>query len=504
MTVPAITVEFYDGAAWQDVSADVVGSFQYGHGLLSPSPTDRVSPPGMLECEMDNSAANSGAKLGYYSYDHANVRTGWRIGAKLRVKIVSGGNTRYDLYRIKDIQPAPGLYASRRVAVTAVDYMDEFEIRKLTALTVQTGKRGDELLTTLVASMPIAPTATSYDTGLYLLPYAFHDDEDENTYCVTVLQKIGQSDLSYIYVDGNATGGETLHYEQPQKRYTTTASAATFSNTMIEMDLGHGRDDIYNNIKVTTNPVEVGTAIEVVASVPAEIPLEPSEHKIITLRYIDSSTDRRISAINLQTATAGTDYNFSSRSGTQSGDLNGSLTAVFTQGANSVSADLTNGSATQKGYVLPLQARGNKVTTNNKVESISKDTTSINTYGERTLNFNMPYQSSANVGKVVADELLRRTKDEHTQIKSITYNANRNSTFMGYALTLFIGSRITVTETVSGVSTDFFVNGMEFNVDPGKILNVTYYLERAFGAAGATYFVLDTSVLDGMDILLPL
>ena len=96
MTSVTTTLEFYDGSNWQDLSGDTItGSLRWGGGILGSNPTDRVAAPGAIEFELNNSTSNSGAKLGYYSPDHANVRTGWALKAPVRVKCVSGGNTKY-------------------------------------------------------------------------------------------------------------------------------------------------------------------------------------------------------------------------------------------------------------------------------------------------------------------------------------------------------------------------------------------------------------------------
>lgn len=503
MTSATVTVEFYNGSSWVDISADVVGSFKHGHGITSQGPVDRVATTGTFEFDMNNSTTNAGGLNGYYSPGHANVRAGWAIGAKVRVKKVYSTNTRYDLYRIKDIEPTPGEKGARTVAVTAVDYMDEFEIRKISELSVQVDKRGDELLTTLVSSMPIAPTATSYDTGLYLLPYAFHDEQDEDTFAITVLQKIAQSDMSYIYVDGDSTGGETLIYEQPQKRYTNTTSLATFSNTMIELDTTQARDNIYNKVRVTVNPVEVGTDVnEVVAKSENVIDMEPNAQKTVTLRYIDQTTTRRISAKDILTPVVGTDYIFSKRRKSLQGEYNASLTVTFSIGSNSVSAQLEN-TIGYKGYVTKMQARGTKLTMYNKVESIAEDATSIAEYGERTITYNMPYQQNENLGSAVADELLRRHKDPTTQANGMRFAANRNTTFMGYALTLGIGDRITISETMTGINTDYYINSIEHEYK-NKILFVSYGLEKAYGETGVTYFKFGTNTFGDSSILIPL
>lgn len=492
MATPTVTVEFYNGSTWVDISADVqVGTLKWNGGIPGGDATDHVADPGGMECELDNSQANSGAKLGYYSPDNANLRTGWVIGAPIRIKIVYGGNTRYWRYKVTDIAPAPGQYKSRRVKVLGADYMEEFSIRNVSGLAIQTNKRGDELLTTLVASMPVAPVATSYDTGAFILPYSFHDEQDEATACLSVAQKISQSDFSYIFVDGDSTGGETLHYQSHKTRQATTTSAATFTNTMVELILSHNRDMIWNKIKVTTSPVDIDTVLSVLGRIPEEFAIEPGETKTIYLRYIDEDTSRRISGTGLITPAADTDYKMSSRSGNAGNDLNASLSIAPVAGANTLLAVVENTGAA-KGYVNLLQVRGYKVTLYDKVESVQSDSASMLAYGERTLVYNMPYQNSSAVGNAFAEELLRRYKSPTSNIEGMSFFANRSDTFMGYALTKGIGNRITITETVTGVNTDFFINGYKYELQKGNVLKVEWNFERNFNST--SYWILGDAV----------
>lgn len=495
MATPTVTVEYYNGLSWVDIFSDVVTkSLKWGGGMPGGDATDHVADPGSFECELNNSQANSGRKLGYYSPDNSNLRTGWAIGAPIRVKVVYGGNTRYWRYKVTDIAPVFGQYGSRRVKVLGTDYMEEFSIRNVSGLAIQTNKRGDELLTALVASMPIAPVATSYDTGAFVMPYSFHNEQDESTACLTVLQEIAQSDFSYIFVDGDATGGETLHYQSHKTRQSTTTGAATFDNTMVQLTLNHNRDAIWNKVKVTTSPVDIDTVISVLGQIPEEFPIEPGESKTIYLRYMDEDTARRISGTGLITPVADTDYKMSSRSGNGANDLNAYLSIAPVAGANTLLAVVEN-SGSEKGYVNLLQVRGYKVTMYDKVESVQSDSASILAYGERTLVYNMPYQNSSAVGNAFAKELLRRYKSPSSNIEGMTYIANRSDTFMGYALTKGIGNRITITETVTGISTDFFINGYRYELNK-DVLKVTWNFERNFNSTSywilgdATYGVL--------------
>ncbi len=498
------TLEFWNGSTWADITSDAIsGSLRWSGGIRGGNPTDRVAMPGKLEVDLKNGQNNSAGLLGYYSPNHANKRTGWQLGAKIRIKLVSGGNTRYWLRRINDIKPAPGQYKERKVEVSARDYIAEMSERKVSGLTIQQNKNGGELLPLLVARLPFAPANTSYGTGAFKYPYAFHTEQDESTYCLTVAQKISQSDLSYIYSDGDETDGETLTYEPHSTRMNNITSDATLSDTMTDLDIEHSRDSVWNYVLCNTYPVEIGDEVEVLGRIREEFKLLPGETQTITIPYLDEVTERRISGERLVPPLAGTDYKMSSYTGNGGSDLNAYLSYTPTAGANALSAVVQN-TGTVVGYVNAIQIRGYAIKTAEKIGSIAQDSTSINTYGEKSLTFNMPYQSNAAFGQAVANEIVRRYKDPATNISGVTFIANRSSTLMGYALTCGIGCRVTITETATGVNTDFFINGFDYELLPGNILRVTWILERAFNFVN--YFKIDDATygqIDGPYLIAP-
>ena len=484
------TVEFYNGASWVNITADVImGTLKWSGGIQGSKPTDRVAAPGNCDFELKNGTNSSGGLMGYYSPDHVNKRAAWALKVKIRLTLTDCTSTRYWQYRVKSITPIPGQYGPRRVEVNCLDYMEEFARRKVSGLAIQTDKTGDVLLGTLVDGMPFAPGYENYAIGVFALPYAFHTERDEETTCLTVLQKISQSELSYIYQDGSATQAraETLTYEPHITRFGSTAAAAALNNSMGDLEIDHSAEGIYNKIRATTYPVEIDTDLSVIGSIPEEFTLEPGETRTVSIPYRDINSEQRISGTGIVAMETITDYKMSATSGSGNSDLNGNLAVTPTAGANSISVILTN-SAAVRGYVNLLQVRGYAVRVFDKVESLQSDSTSITAYGEKTLTFNMPYQNNAAFGAAVATEVLRRYKDPNTQIGGVTF-LTKTAALMTYALTVGIGSRVTITETVTGVSDAFYINGFDYEMPFKNILRVTWMLERAYN--DTPYFTID-------------
>jgi hypothetical protein len=210
----SVIVEIMISSLWVDITSDLRKDITptITRGIAGSLVTDRVADVGTFDFALDNSTGNLGGVLGYYSPDNPSRMSGWAIGTKVRVKILYSGTYYYKFFgKIAKITPIAGLYKERYVAVQAVDYMNELLVHNMLLVPVQTGKRGNELLTTVVANLPTPPQATSYATGPDIFAYALHDIQDENTSAMSAMQSVDQSGLSYTFVTGgNPTYGAEI------------------------------------------------------------------------------------------------------------------------------------------------------------------------------------------------------------------------------------------------------------------------------------------------------
>jgi hypothetical protein len=274
------------------------------------------------------------------------------------------------------------------------------------------------------------------------------------------------------------------------------------------LDLDRDISGISNVIKMTSHPRKVGTTTEVIYTLQKEIALSPSGAITQDYKYTDPDVrNQRISATGIVALVAGTDYKFSSLSAddfaSASGDLNGSLTiSAATYGANTAQITFTNGSATQTGYLWFQIRADNVIRMYDDQIATASDSTSITNYGYRELTYDLPYEEDYNTASDFANALLARYKNPYTDVKAVGFAANTNSTLAGHAILRDIGDRVTITETVTGLSSkDFFINGVEYEYRQ-KNLRCKWSLEPAsffdantFILDDATYGKLDTGVL---------
>lgn len=495
-------IEAYLAGTWTAISDVMMRSaVSINRGIRGSGVLDRIASTGILSCTLNNAASNSGGTLGWYSPDHANARAGWDIGTRLRCYLTSGTTTRYVYHgRVSSIEPDFGLYRERGVSVQTADYMDIMANYKVNQIAFQSAKRPDEVIGTVVASLSIAPQATNYIADQETLTYALHTEQDEKSTAMNVAQKIAQSSLGYIYVSGDGTMGETLVYEPRFYRQAYLTSAGTFSDTMQGLSVKRDSAKIYNTIKDTVYPVSVGASLVVLASSPSVFSIPPSGTITKTFRYRDPNAgSNRVSGTGMVTPVADTDYRFSTTPTGSGNDANSSMTVSVTYGSNTASVTFTS-TSTNTVYCNLFQMRGYMVSVYDPAEIVREDSASQLAYGEKTLTISQPYQNSTTYAEGVADWLLVKYKDPTSDISEIVLKSTPE--FEPYIVSLDISSRITIVETVTGTSGDFFINQVSYRISEGGMVEAKYTLEPAETSVywlleNATYGVLDTTTIPG-------
>lgn len=478
MTTATIALEAeFSPSTWTPITVDSRANIgiKLSRGKRGNNPLDRIASTGTLTFALDNSTKNIGGQLGYYSPDHATPCSGWDLGTRGRLKITYGGVTYYKfLGKVAEVEPIPGQYRERAVNVIAVDYMDELASHKLKRITAQSSVRGEELLASVITNMPTAPTATAYGTGVDTYTRGLHNERDEATTGMNACQKIAQSGMDDIYITGDLTAGETFVYRSRHERIRTTTITASFSDTMVGMTVRRARDTIYNQIKTITHPVQKDTIAVILYSIQREISLGPGQVYTFTARYSDPlSSGRRVSGEDMVAPAADTDYKMSSVPEDSGNDLNNSLGISRNVGTNSTEVILTN-NAGRSGFVNRFNLRGYGLYEYDPVEITGQDDASRTLHGDRPLNYDMPYQDNPNVGTDFKNYLLPYWKSPHTNIESIEFIANTNATLMTAALACEVGKRITISETVTGLSSqDYLIDGYGLSIESGGLIRCT-------------------------------
>lgn len=470
---------------WTDISEDVrtTPAPTWSRGMAGGSPEDRVARVGVLSASLNNFPKNAPRRLGYYTPGHANQRTGWDLGHGFRLRVVyKERNEVQFMGTIETITPHPGTFASRAVDITVTDWMEEAATSQVEGLSTLLDVKSSEVFTALVSSMPRPPLMTLLEEGLDTYAYALDTVREEGGSVHQEFFRLAMSELGFIFVKADGT---LVFQSRSTRGAGAPTSDFTFDSTMQDLSVRRSRTDLINKVKITTNPRRRDAEIVVLYSLSQ--PVQVASGQILPMRVSFSDPDQRASragAVNIQPMVADVDY-----VGNTAEDGTGSY-ATFLLGV-SVTADsngadvlISNvGSATV--WLTRLQIRGQGLYTFEPVISSAQDDDSIAQYGRRTRTFDMPYQSDALIGASAAKFFLNVYAESDSLVESLTYLANTSDTLMRQALSLEIGSRIGIRESVTA-TTDaisgstllrgWYINGVRCEILNGMHWRLTYVL----------------------------
>ena len=480
------------GGGWTDISTDLTTDpITFEYGIRSYRPEDRCASAGPIRFGLRNDSQNSGSQLGYYSPYHASRRTGWAKGARVRVKQVYSGTTRYKMGRISDIIVEPGEFEGRRVQVVAMDWMDE-AARSNAPTALQQSKRSDEVFSAILALVTNQPAASSISTGKDTYIWAL-DNVGSETKALTQFADLSRSELGYIFSKRDATVGETLTFENRHVRVAIATTLVTLSNTMHELTLPDRRDDTLNRFRVTTHPRKTTNYTSItLAQIDAayQSAISPGESYTVFLDYTDpAQRDTKLGGYNQVTPVAGTDYIMTANQDGTGAVLTADFTVTPTYSGSAVKFVITN-NGTTPGYIRTLQLRGDGIFAQNPV--ISEASTGG---ADNLAEIDMIMQNDPYVGSGAAAYLAGLYSSGLSNVQKVTFCANQSDTLMTAAITGEISSRVALVETVSGLlSTQlYYINGIAIEIDEFEKMNVTWWLTPADTAA---YWILDTATLD--------
>lgn len=489
---PTIALEFeFSTGVWTDRWTDVnaQSKLKASYGIKGFLPTQRVASSGKMKFKLDNGENNSQSKLGLYSPGHANAQSGFEIGTAVRLKITYGGIDYYKFYgTLREIKPVTGKYGKRVTAVTAVDFIADMAEHKLDLLAVSTNSTSNQVASAIIANMTRQPNSSDIEVGQSIFAYAADGLKDEKTTALAGLQRTVMSEFGYAYTIGDTSGGGKFRYEDRHERVTNTTVVATLTeDELTELVPVRSDKNIFNKVEAKTFPRNVGVANEVLYSSPNPVSIGPGNTETIIARYRDPNQEAaRISGTTMVTPVKDTDYKFGSSEGGGSNDMNDDLGVTVTFGANSAKIELTNNAATS-GYLNLMQLRGLAIRMFDSATALSEDSTSQLAHGDRPLNMSLLYQDSVFEGQDFADITLSVWKDPRNLVKTAGFWGNQDATRLVDALEVEPGSRVSLSESLSAINDEYFVNGVDLVISPTKVLFCRWY---PVTASDANYWLL--------------
>lgn len=536
---PTIALQLkLDGVNWTTITKDPKFPLSAIRGIQGNSPPDRVSSTGVMQFDFDNSQYNSAGKLGYYTPGHANCRTGFATGIATRIIF-----TYDDLIRprfkgkIFNLSIDPGTKGNRRTHVEVHDWWEEAYSYNLILPAYATNKTLGQVAALILALMPNQPDSTAYASGGDVFPSVFHTVRNQTT-AAAEMQKLVDSEQGYIYtVVGKNGVDETLTTEIRTTRNMKAASQAplpaslsskilaedgsymlaedgtymlsddtsafAFQDGIIGLETNQGKDQCAR-IVATNYPISLGASYEVLYKQGTEIVLLAGASLPLRITYVDPTGGApRVCGIGV-ICVSGTDYTMFTATAGGGSNITADLAITYPNG-NPGTFDaqpvLTNNNGAT-GYINLYQLRGYIIRVYNQASSFveTTDATILGKYGKKELSMDFPYQSDANVAYGFITRTLGSYKDPPVRGDTLTYCANISPANMGLFLTAEIGDKLSVYDPQSAINEFYFIQGIQFDVQPGNVIFVKYFIKSA-SIDTYTGFVLDSSLLNGADLL---
>lgn len=487
----------YNAGFWTNVTADTEADegTTAGWGIGGNGPKERLGDLGLWSLALNNSAGNSGGLQGYYSPGHANCRSGFTFGILAKLDFTYSGTT-YTRFtgKVASIDPVPGRYGVQRTRLLIHDLMDDLIETDLRNVTIQTNQTEDQLLDTLLDAIPVTaqPLARSLDSGLDTSAFAFDKLEQGQK----VIQPIGDLAMSSL---GFASVGPTgiFRYENRQQRQLAAVSFTFADADLDELIVPTTLEGVYNRVRATFHPKQVDSgATTVLWAQTGDAPaVDPGATIEIWGDYYKASEPSvRIGGTNQVNPVATTDYTGNTVADGSGTDKTGLLTVTAEFFASTVKFTITNSDPATV-YLTSLQCRGDGLY---DLSPVTVESSSVQSYGDRPLNVDLPYQADYNITVALADYLRSQFESLGQQAHRVGFKANASAANMLAALTAQIGDRVNITEQVTGlVLAAGFVQSVRLDVSTGPWLHCT------LGLASATYFdevwVMDDAALSLAD-----
>lgn len=131
-------------------------------------------------------------------------------------------------------------------------------------------------------------------------------------------------------------------------------------------------------------------------------------------------------------------------------------------------------------YIWLLRLRGKVIRLYDPLEVVSTDAASKTLYGDRALSLAFPYLNNIHGVDAFSTGLLARLKDPHSSVDSLEFVADKDDTLMAAAMACDVGQRITLSETVTGITVhDYAIGTYGLILEPGKLTCKLGNLERS-------------------------
>jgi len=410
---------------------------------------------------------------------------------------------------IQTLRPDYGSRLARRAVMECVDaiwLLDQFDGE----IALMTNTYADDIITRVVDAV-YTPPATAYQNGINLFPTAADRWTGQLVWALTainqgagVMQRVNASgkiqdactsDWGRFFV---SKAGVPTYYNRHKMPFDST-TALTLDDDMVGLDYGMSADDVRNYIEVTCHPRKIGEVNEVLGQLDQnDAPMiEDGASVTFDIAFRDPANNAvQLGGLSVVTPVATTDFAVTDDEAGEGTDDTASITPAMTAYGDHAEITLNN-AAGHPVWVQTLRVRGLAVRSSESVTVVASEASDV----VQRLRVDAALMSSAIDAQSLAAWLLSYYKDPLHNIQGVTIFANSTATLMAAVRDLELMNRVVITEGQTGLSAQAgYIYAMRHTIERGRIHRLEFNMEQAYDY-GADPFTIDTSRLDGADVL---
>lgn len=505
----SIITEYYNGSAYVDISAYVVGDIIGNNGLGGWKPEQRVAVLGTLNITLNNKSKLF-SPMGGDTLRGLSTLTGFNRGAKIRIRGLLEG-TYYVIWtgRIMSIDSDDLNWGNEQARLMAVDWMQVPAKYPMQRATIELNKRIDEAMTSILLRLSLQPEDTDFDTGSFTFPAVF-DDVKRKTMALSEFTKLANSETGYIYVkqDGTLVVEKALARNGWRPLDQVWVTEETHSFLLLEdggfllleddgkliLDEGEYQDaeisvdaenynillqeeSVLNSFTIRSFPVITDTTLKVLYKLGTPLFIPSGKSVDFSAHYTDPSGLSQVSGTNMQVPVATTDYLANTASDGSGTNKTADVVVTASYYGDQVYYSIANNSSAGV-YMTFLQARGYGIYYSNSIESIRDRGLSQIAYGYNSFQMDMKYQKDTYLPDMFGLSVIEEYRNPKSRITNIKYLANLNNNHMVSFLNLSVGSLIAGVEDRSNIENHYYITDRAFKIKQGGIINVEYGVKQ--------------------------
>lgn len=358
-----------------------------------------------------------------------------------------------------DISPSSGQFDNPVTRCTAHDWIGYLNKQEIGLQALQSDKRVDEVLTTLLAEFPNQPEGTDFDSGVETFEVVFASDSSESS-MARIFAKLARNERGRIYSRGDGT----LVFEKQGTRDGSQDPAFTIDGTMTEFDVDYTANNIYNIVSLDIKTQLIDAAADKqLFNVGQGVPIAAGETITLECNFTDEDTGQAIAGVDVVTPVASP--HFGSTRTPAAEDLNANLDDTNYQvGATSLTVDLENTGGVL-GYLNEFIILGKRLTDYDRITITRRNDASINQVGNKKYTNDLDLIEDPNRAVEIADDILDHYAPSHTAGTRLELLANLSDSLAAALIASEVSTLFSAVESVTGISKDFYIDNIRYVQD---------------------------------------